>query len=87
MIVIGDIVSMTIISVDDVHDVFMRVAVVGGLDLVVCHDLHQVGRIVGQDFRPGRHDDPNREDEDEGVSQKKDHLMFHAARFRRSLSD
>ena len=87
MIVIGDIVSMTIICVHDVHDVFMRVAVVGGLDLVVCHDLHQVGRIVGQDFRPGRHDDPNREDEDECVSQEEDHLMFHAARFRRSLSD
>jgi hypothetical protein len=87
MIVIGDIVSMTIISVDDVHDVFMRVAVIGRLNLVVCHDLHQVGRIVGQDFRPGRHDDPNREDEDQGVSQKEDHLLFHAARFRRSLSN
>jgi len=86
MIVIGDIVSMAIISVHDVHDVFMRVAVIDGLNLVVRHDLHHVGRIVRQDLRPGRHDDPNRQDENQCVSQEEDHLMFHAARFRRSLS-
>ena len=86
MIVIGYIVSMTIICVDDVHDVFVRMALVYGLNLVICHNLHQVGRIVRQYLRSGRHDDPNREDEDQCVSQEEDHLLFHATRFRRSLS-
>lgn len=86
MIVIGDIVSMTIVGMDDVDDGFMRVAVICGLNLVVRHDLHQVGRIVRQDLRPGRQNEPNREDEDQCVSQEEDYPLFHAARFRRSLS-
>ncbi|WP_141135151.1 hypothetical protein [Puniceibacterium sediminis] len=84
---IGDIVRVPIVGMDDVYDVFMYVAVIGGLNLVVRHDLHKVGRIVRQDLRLGRHDDPNREDDDQCVSQKEDRLLFHAARFRRSLSD
>jgi hypothetical protein len=39
MIVIGYIVSMTIICVDDVHDVFVRMALVYGLNQVICHNL------------------------------------------------